>query len=173
MDFVTTLYTRASCRTYTAQPISEDQLDQILAAASAAPVGMGAYGTVHLTVIRNQAFMQEINKVTAEFMKRDNDALYGAPVLILVSGKPGIPPVIECHNAGTIIENMTLSATDMGLGSVYIMGAVAALNTRPDLVAQLNLPEGFVPVAGMALGHPAQKPSLREATRKIGVSYMD
>lgn len=173
MEFFQTLYTRKSCRAYTAEPITEDQLNQILAAGNAAPVGMGAYGTVHLTVIRNQDFMEQLNQATAEFMKRDNKALYGAPVLILVSGKPGIPPVIECHNAGTIIENMLLAATDLGLGSVYIMGAVAALNTKPDLVAQLNLPDGFVPVAAMALGHPADALTVRDATQKIDISYLD
>ena len=71
MEFSQVLYTRRSCRAYTAEPVSEEQLHPVLAAGNAAPVGMGAYGTVRMTVIRNQAFMAALNKATAEFMKRD------------------------------------------------------------------------------------------------------
>ena len=134
---------------------------------------MGAYGTVHLTVIRSKEFIAALSAATREFMKREGDPIYGAPVLVLVSGKPGMPPTIEFQNTGTIMENMMLTATDLGLGSVYLMGAVAALKTKSELVAQLNLPEGFVPVAATALGYPTQPALLREAQQKIEVSYLD
>ena len=64
--------------------MSDDHLNQILVAANAAPVGMGSYGTIHLTVIQNQAFMAQVSKVTAEFMKRDGDALYESPPDLLL-----------------------------------------------------------------------------------------
>ena len=173
MELKQAIFTRCSCRCYTDEPVSEEQLNAVLAAANAAPVGMGAYGTVHLTVIRSKEFIAALSKATCEFMKREGDPLYGAPVFVLVSAKPGMPPTIEFQNTGTIMENMMLTATDLGLGSVYLMGAVAALKTKPELVEKLNLPEGFVPVAAAALGHPAQPAVLREAQQKIEVSYLD
>ena len=173
MNFKEVLMTRASCRAYTGQEVTEEELAGILAAGQAAPVGMGAYQTVHLTVIRDTEFLEELDQATAKFFGREGiNPLYGAPVLILVSAKPGMPPTIEFQNTGTILENMLLAATDLGLGSVYVMGAAAALNSNPDLAAKLNLPEGFVATAGMLLGHPAEPLTLREPTEKIGVNYI-
>lgn len=172
MELSQAIFTRCSCRSYTDQPVSEEHLNAVLAAGNAAPVGMGAYGTVHLTVIRSKEFIAALSQATCEFMKREGDPLYGAPILILVSAKPAMPPTIEFQNTGTIMENMMLAATDLGLGSVYLMGAIAALKTKPELVAQLNLPEGFVPVAAAALGHPTQPAVLREPQQKIEVSFL-
>ena len=173
MEFSQVVFTRRSCRSYTDAPVSVEDLNAILTAANAAPVGMGAYHTVHLTVIRNREFISALSQATCEFMKRDGDPIYGAPVLILVSAKPGMPPTIEFQNTGTIMENMMLTATDLGLGSVYLMGAVAALNTKPELVAKLDLPEGFVPVAAAAIGHPAEPLCLREPRSGILHAFFD
>ena len=51
MEFRETLARRHSSRAYEATPVSDEALDTILAAGRAAPVGMGEYGTVHLTVV--------------------------------------------------------------------------------------------------------------------------
>ncbi len=173
MELSQAIFSRSSCRAYTDEPVSAQELDAVLAAANAAPVGMGAYHTVHLTVIRNPAFHAALSEATRAFMKRDGDPLYGAPVLVLVSAKPAMPPTIEFQNTGTIMENMLLAATDLGLGSVYLMGAVAALKTKPELVGQLSLPEDFVPIAAAALGHPAQPAAPRESQQKIETNYLD
>lgn len=173
MELSQAIFSRCSCRAYTDEPVSAQELDAVLAAANAAPVGMGAYPTVHLTVIRNEAFRSALSEATREFMKRDGDPLYGAPVLVLVSAEPAMPPTIEFQNTGAIMENMLLAATGLGLGSVYLMGAIAALKTKPELVEQLALPEGFVPIAAAALGHPAQPAARREPQRKIETNYLD
>lgn len=55
-------------------------------------------------------------------------------------------------NGAGIVENMTLAAVDMGLGATHIWGIVNALNAAPALKAKLNIPEGFTPTCGMALG---------------------
>lgn len=173
MEFSQVLFSRCACRSYTDAPVTDEQLQAVLNAANAAPVGMGAYSTVHLTVIRNREFLASLSKATCEFMKREDDPLYGAPVLVLVSAKPGMPPTIEFQNTGTIMENMMLAATDIGLGSVYLMGAIAALKTKPKMVEQLALPEGFVPIAAAALGHPARPAALREVQQKIVTAYFE
>ncbi len=172
MDFRQVLLTRASCRSYTDRSISDAELESVLAGAQAAPVGMAAYQTVHLTAIRNKDLLQAISHAASEFFHQEGDPLYGAPLMILVSAKPGMPPNIEFHNTGAILENMLLTATDLGLGSVYIMGAVAAFNANPDLVAKLNLPEGFIPTAGIVVGHPVQPLDIRVPEEKIKVDYL-
>ena len=173
MELSQAVFSRRACRSYTAEPVTDEQLAAVLAAANAAPVGMGAYHTVHLTVIRSKEFIAGLSEATREFMKRDGDPVYGAPVLVLVSAKPGMPPTIEFQNTGTIMENMMLTATDLGLGSVYLMGAVAALKTKPELMEKLALPEGFVPIAAAALGHPVEPAVLREPQNRITCAFLD
>ena len=154
MEFSKVISTRCSCRSYTEEPVSDAQLQAVLAAGNAAPVGMGAYQTVYLTVIRNRGFLDAVSKAAGAFLKRDTDPLYGAPVVILVSAKPGIPPTIEFQNTGTIIENMMLAATELGLGSCFLMGPMIAFSD-PALRARLGLPEGYEPLIGVALGYAA------------------
>ena len=62
---------------------------------------------------------------------------------------------MEKLGAATIMENMILAATDMGLGSVFLLAICAALAQNPDIMKQLQIPEGFVPTAAMALGYAA------------------
>lgn len=74
-------------------------------------------------------------------------------------------PNIELANSACVIENMTLAATDAGLGSVYILGVLSAFSADQTLISELNLPEGFVPVSGVVLGYPT-KPLTQEKELK-------
>ena len=77
----------------------------------------------------------------------------GAPELIIVSVKFNPSTEGAGHaNAAMIDHNMALAATELGVGCVYIYGAVAAIRMKPDLLAKLHLPEGFTPSAGLAIG---------------------
>ena len=61
---------------------------------------------------------------------------------------------IEYCNAGCVIENMCLAAADLGLGSCYIWGALKKLRNRPEVVAKLNLPEGYEILSAFVCGYP-------------------
>ncbi|MBR1420950.1 MAG: nitroreductase family protein [Selenomonadaceae bacterium] len=47
METLQTIKSRRSIRKYTGEKISKDQLDQILTAAQASPVGLGKYKNLH------------------------------------------------------------------------------------------------------------------------------
>nr|WP_314461422.1 nitroreductase family protein [uncultured Clostridium sp.] len=158
METMKAIAMRKSSRSYKSEQIRDDNLTSIINAGCAAPVGSGAYGTVHLTVIQNPNLLNNISKTAANiFGNPDADPLYGAPTFIIVSSIPNKQfPNVEIANAACIIENMTLAATDIGIGSVYILGALAAFNADKTLVKELALPEGFVPVSGIVLGYPTE-----------------
>ena len=158
METLKAIAMRKSTRAFKPEQISDEDLDIILGAGCAAPVGMGAYETIHLTVLQNQDLMEQINSATAEaFEKPDLKPLYGAPTLVIVSSKKHSRiPNIEYANAACIIENMLLAATDLGLGSVFLWGFIGPLNASPDILNKLDIPEGFTPVSGVALGYPAE-----------------
>ena len=51
------LFARRSIRSYTGEMPSDTELSQILKAVYAAPVGMGRYDSLHVTVVKNKNFL--------------------------------------------------------------------------------------------------------------------
>ena len=149
---------RQSCRAYNGEQISESELTTILEAANAAPVGMKKYENVKLTVIQNKELLGKLDAAGAKFFGNpDMHPLYGAPTVILVSViAPDNPQnhVSYC-NAACIIENMALAATDLGLGSVYLMGTIIAMAMDQELSKEFGVPQGFVPASAIAIGKGA------------------
>lgn len=156
MNTMETICSRKSVRTYTGEQITEEQLSAILKAANAAPVGMGQYGDVHLTVVTNAELLGRIDAAgTAMVGKPDAHPLYGAPMLILVSAKkPSVKAMenVAYSNAAIIVQNMALAATELGVGVCHIWGAITAILNAPDILKELNLPEGFIPCCAVTLG---------------------
>ncbi|MCC8106394.1 MAG: nitroreductase family protein [Clostridiales bacterium] len=74
MDTLNTIFSRKSIRTYTGEAVSPEQEALILKAANAAPVGMGQYDTVHLTVIKNKELLSEIDSTAAALMVTSNNS---------------------------------------------------------------------------------------------------
>ena len=61
MEFFDTLYRRKTVRNYTGEAVIDVQLAKILKAAQASPIGLKRYDTLHMTVIRNKAFLDKKN----------------------------------------------------------------------------------------------------------------
>lgn len=158
MEMIKTIAMRKSTRSYKTEQISDGSLTTILNAGCAAPVGMGAYDSVHLTVIQNSILLDKITKVTADlFGNLKMKPFYGAPTIVIVSSKSNDKaPTVGVANAACIIENMTLAATDLGLGSVYLWAFLASFSADAELLKELVLPEGFVPVSALAIGYPTE-----------------
>ena len=174
MEFMETLCRRRSCRNYLPGQISEEALQTLLQAACAAPVGMGQYEKMHLTVVQNAALLVKLNLCTADFFGNPSfQATYGAPTVILVSAAAEELEDVRYCNAACIVENMHLAATDLGLGSVYLLGCIRALLKAPALQRELGVPEGFVPMSALAVGFASQEVRRRELTaERIAVTRM-
>ncbi|MCD7923090.1 MAG: nitroreductase family protein [Clostridiales bacterium] len=175
METLKALKTRKSVRSYTGS-LSDDALQTVLAAGQAAPIGMGKYDAMHMTVVKDNALLNELDKNAGAFFGDPaRHPLYGAPCLILISTPVPNPAAgnVAFSNAAVMTQNMTLAATDIGIGSCLIWGAVAALNTNPDLVAKLNLPEGHTVCCGIVLGETEETLTEKDIpTDRISVSYI-
>lgn len=164
---------RHSVRSYEAKKVEQELLERVLTAGSLAPVGMGQYENIHFTVVKRQSLLEKIDRATAVKMGKEGaHPIYGVPVLIVVSSRPGkfVIPGIEKANCGCIMENMMLAAANEGLGSVYLLAATEALNENKDMVAELGLPDGFTPVAMLGLGYPSQEGEEKQAECRIEVN---
>lgn len=161
MELKKAMNSRRSIRTYTGEQITREQLNSILNAAYEAPVGMGRYDGICLTVITNPELLKEIDENAARaFGNPDMHPLYGAPMLIVVSSASD--GNVASANVGIIIQNMSLAAVDEGVGHCDIYGATAAMAGNKDLVKKLDLPSGFTPLGAIALGKSNEAYTSRE-----------
>ena len=184
MDYFDLLRYRKSTRKFTNKQISHDDLAKILLAANAAPVGSNMYRDVHLTIVRDRGILDKLSEAAVkrfedkELLKRIagdiqgdgvlktvTDPFYAAPVVIFISHrKQDLQPGIEYANAACIALSMHFAATALGLGSVFIWGVLEAMRIDPehDNTPVLELPEGFEPLLGVAVGYPAKESIARD-----------
>lgn len=176
MNAMQVINTRKTCRAFTDEPVTKEEIQTILEAANAAPVAMHDYETLQISVISDRAVIDRIDALAgANAGRMGTGPTYQAPVLILLSGEEGsVENGTAYCNAACVIENMALAATDLGLGSGYILGVIRALQQHPELFAGLGVDEGFVPVSAMTLGHavnPGEVTAPREATTSNFITH--
>ena len=176
MELWEVIQRRQSVRKFKEEALGKEDLNSILMAGNMAPVGMAAYGNVHMTVVTNPEVLAAIDQACANKMgKPDAHPLYGAPCMVVLSAKPGkfVIPGIDQANCGCVLENMMLAATEKGVGSVYLLAATEAITENPDVLAKLELPEGFKPIGSLGLGYAAAEMQPRELTFKIEMNSID
>ncbi len=176
MEFFKTIATRKSTRSYKPEQITDEELKKVLYAAYAAPVGNGLYEDVHITVVQNANLLNKIVKSTANVTNNpDANPFYGAPTVIFVSTKLKDASKVSTTyaNAACIIENMHLAATDIGLGSVYLLGLIRAGAIDDSLKQELGIPEGYNPTSAITLGYPIEELVERDIpANRISTNYV-
>lgn len=164
MNTFDNLFSRRSIRTYNGKNITEAELDLILKAAYASPVGRALFDTLTLTVISNREYLNRWEDYCEA--ESGHRPFYGAPTVILVSSL--IPSAelrsanVNFSNAAILVQNMAIAATELGIGSCHIWGAVRSLNVNEELLKELDLPEGMIPCCAITLGHTDEKYELRD-----------
>lgn len=148
---------RKSIRGYKDEQITEEELKSIIGVVNKAPNA----GQFQATVIQKKELLKAINDKTKRnmlnsegFMKErasipGYEPLYNAPTMIVIS-TPELP--FAEVNAACAITTMCLAATDLGLGSCYVVSPIQTL-VEKEFLEQLNLPEGFVPISALLIGY--------------------
>jgi FMN reductase [NAD(P)H] len=175
---------RKSVRAYLDKPILADDLAKIVEAGRWAPNA----GPFHISVVRNAGLRQRINDRTLDAMVHSSNQflqqraslpgyqpIYGAPVLILLSGPADAPH--SARNTALAAENMLLQATGLGLGSCYLFSPTLALNggNNRDLAREAGIPDGYAVQCAVIVGYVAaeNKFTVGERTRKGSVNHVD
>lgn len=152
------IFTRKSIRSYTDQPVSKEDLKDLLHAGMSAPTAMNN---------RPWQFILVTDKALLKKMPMDNytQAVADAQAAIVVCGDNakdkamnGALNVIDCTAA---TENILVESADKGLGSVYY--AAYPMESRMTYLRKLfSLPENIVPYALLPIGWPKQQPELSD-----------
>ena len=196
MEFTDLLKYRRSTRKFTEQPVSNEDIEKILLAGSAAPVGSNLYKDLHFTVVTDRQILhtlaeaaryrlkdkETMRKIVRSIPGKENvenefDPFYGSSCVIFVSHRrQDLQPGIEYSNVATTVLAMHLAATDLGLGSVFMWGSLEAMRIYPqfDHTDLLELPDNFEPLLGLAVGYAETPLKERELRKdKIGVNYIN
>ena len=175
---------RESIRAYLDKPVLDEDLEKIVEAGQWAPNA----GEFRISVIRNEGLLKRINDATRDAMVQSKiefirqrislpgyEPLYGAPMLILLSGPTESPYTMA--NTSLAAENMLLQATELGLGSCYLVSPTLALNATDDrsLAEAAGIPEGYKLQCAVIVGYAASenKFGLGERTKRGTVHSVD
>ncbi|MSS78311.1 nitroreductase family protein [Anaerococcus sp. AGMB00486] len=170
MDFDKVIDKRCSTRLFTDEIIDRKDLEAIVNAGTKAPVGKGLYANMAITVITNKEYIGEILEEAREVANNYKaNPIYSAPYLIIVSAKKGHETRLE--DTACIIENMSLKATDLDIGSCYIRGMFEKFDKKARFIEKLGVKEDFYPVHGLILGKTNEE--IKGKKHHIDVNYID
>ena len=125
-----TIAARRSHRAYQDTPVTQAQLDALLAACLQSPSAVNKQPW-HISVVRDKQLLSDINDATREGMMRKEaaqrsprfedkkfDVFYNAPLVLFLSADPAWRySMLDC---GIAVQNIALAAERMGLGSVIL-----------------------------------------------------
>ena len=174
MEIQQAIEIRRSIRAYGDRPVEREKLEAVLRAGNQAPI----FGRLHMSVFAGPEQLQAVDAAAVAGMARSGvpflenlaaqegyHPLYGAAALVVLSSPGGLDEKgFNMANVSCAAENMLLAAAGLGLGSCFLMGPMAAFSD-PALRARLELPEGYEPLVGVALGYAApEHPAAPERT---------
>ena len=153
MQTLEAIHTRRSIRSFTSDPVSEEDLETIIRAAAAAPSGGNAQMWVFISIC-------EAGRIAA--LRALCPGIIGSPTAVIVmcldlgrrtAKAEGQLQVIPYYDIGGAMQNILLAAHELGLGGC----AVGSFHEK-GLRAFLNLPDKLEPCLLIALGKPRLTP---------------
>lgn len=158
---------RRSIRKYTAEKVSEEQVQTLLKAAFAAP-SAGNRQPWQFIVVDDRTVLESITKVHPH-----SQMLKEAALAILVCGEPALElyPGYFIQDCAAATENILVAATEMGLGSVWL-GVYPRTDRVQEIANIFELPDGIIPFSIISIGYPGEskEPSDRYDEKKIHIN---
>ncbi len=167
-DTIKAIEARCSVRAYTDEPVSKEDIEQVIEAGIWAASGANAQSSI-VVAVTNKELRDRLSAMNAAVagMPADKDPFYGAPVVLVVLDKADAPTPV--YDGSLCIGNMLLAASSMGLGACWIHRAKEefASDEGKAILADLGIEGDYVGVGHCILGHPAQPgtPKARKENR--------
>ncbi len=160
------IFGRRSIRLYAPGEVGEETVQKLLAAAMAAPSAV-AKDPWRFVVVRDR---QQLARLAASLS--NGHMLDSATLAIAVCGDLDAAHDGQLsyllQDCAAAIENLLLSAHILGLGSCW-MGVHPRKQRINSLKEILSLPASVIPVACIAIGHPAES---KEPRTRLNADYI-
>lgn len=148
MNTIEAIHARRSIRSFTSDPLSDEDLLILIQAAAAAPSGSNAQAWVFIA-IRNPKRLLAVQSLSPGIISKP------AAVIVLCADHRQTPHfdqttnLMIAYDIGAALQNILLAATELGLG-----GCPVASFNKPGLIRLLKLPEGVEPKLLVTIGKP-------------------
>ena len=152
MDALECIHTRRSVRKYTDEPVSPEDIREMLSAAMTAPSACKQFPW-HFVLVTDPAKL----KAVKAFSPHAGMAAR-APLAVLVCADTALEtrcPGYWVQDCAAAVENLLLAARALGLGAVWT-GSYPREDRVEGFRALLDIPENVVPMAFLVVGHPAE-----------------
>ena len=163
---------RSSTRGYTDEPLAKEQIEALIEAGLRAPTAANRQ-EIHFTVLDgSNPILKEIedekNKLRG-IASPEHNFYYEAPTVIILSGDSEFR--WSALDAGIAVENMALTAEELGLGSLIIGCIYDALrgDKKQYFSEKLQLPKNYEYEIAIAAGHKntEKAPHTYEADKQV------
>ena len=179
-----TIARRRSIRKFKAQQIPQELISEILKAAMLAPSAHNEQ-SCFFTVIQNRELIKELNQASKDAARNFHiddirkiaehptlDIFYGAPTVIIISGKPSA--LLNEINCAAATMNLLIAAESLDIGSCWNGIAGILFHQEPKKYASLfKLPDGYQPHYAIALGYKDMQPINAPIQKNIMVNYFN
>ena len=154
------IFERRSIRSYTGEPVSQEDLRLILKAGMAAPSARNSRPWEFI-VIQNRDMLKEMSAVRPYWKMLDKA---GAAIVVLANlkGYQSSHRDFFIQDCAAATENMLLAAAGLGLGAVWL-GLHPIQEAEEAMRQMLAIPEEVVPFAVVSIGHPGEQKAPHEA----------
>jgi len=150
MDVLEAISTRRSVRDFTDEPVTPEQVQEILKAGTWAPSGLNNQPW-RFVVVRDQDKRRELAALTKY---RRVVEVASLAVAVFCDREAMYNDTKDHQGIGACLQNMLLAVHGLGLGAVWL-GEI--LNRSAEVNAVLDLPARYELMAVLAVGHPASR----------------
>lgn len=162
MDAIEALKTRRSCRSFTNEQVSEDDLETIIACGLNAPSGSNRQDA-KIVVVQDAETVALLSRLNAQVTGAKRDPFYGAKTICMIlvpkdSGyKEAAFQLNPVKNGSLVIGAMQTAAFAIGVGSCWINCCKEMLDLPEgkQILTELGL-QDFEGVGSCILGYPAK-----------------
>ncbi len=164
------IMSRTSVRSYTSQPIDDEQIETMLRAAMAAPTGRNLQPWAFVVVNERESMDFLCEKLPYAKMLKE------APLAIIVCGDTTkAADDSNGHNlwemdCSAATQNLLLAANALGLGAVWTAGF--PYTERMDAIREaVNLPRHLIPLCVVPIGYPNEPLKPKDKWKPENVHY--
>lgn len=167
---------RSSTRGYSEKEISKEILEQILKAGLQAPTATNRQ-EIHFSVVKGDnkdlALLEEEKNKSRGITNAPHNFYYEAPVLLILSAEKEFK--WSKVDAGIAVENMSLAAESLGLGSLIIGCVYDVMHGEKEeyFNKAFSIPEGYGFEIALAVGYKAMEKVPHEYDAQRQISYVE
>jgi len=156
---------RRSIRKYTGQPVTDEQIREILGAAFMAPTAMNRQEW-RFVVVQDREVLEKLAEINGAAKMTATAAF-----TVIVGYEEGVNDRFAEVDCGAAIQNMLLQAQSMGIGSVWC-ALMPGSDNEAKYAEAVGFPEGFRTVATVQFGYPDEVREVEDRYDSAKVTFV-